>query len=99
MQRRFYRMRDLATTPGRDDTPAREGRYPCAASTIWRWVKRGEFPQPVRLTGGTTAWPADVVEQWEASRGTTPNTAGTVKAATASAAARRTRRGNLCGGA
>ena len=25
-------------------------------STIWRWVKSGRLPKPVKLSGGTTRW-------------------------------------------
>lgn len=81
-------MRDLATVPGRDGDAPREGRYPNNASTIWRWVRRGEFPQPVKLAGGTTAWPVDAIEAWEASKGYAPNIDGTTRAAAVSAARR-----------
>lgn len=86
MQRKFFRLRDLASTA------EREGRYPVAGSTIWRWVQRGEFPRPVKLTGGTTAWPVEAVEQWERERGTVPNNEGASKAAAASVAKRAARR-------
>lgn len=81
MHRKFYRMRDLASTP------AREGRYPANPSTIWRWVQAGKFPQPVKLAGGTTAWPSDAIEQWESERGFKPR-ASILAAAQASQAKR-----------
>ena len=87
MQRRFLRMRDLARVPGREDAP---GRYGVCAATIWRWVQRGEFPTPVKLAAGTTAWPADAVEQWEREKGYTPNSS-TAKATAASLAKRAER--------
>ncbi len=37
---------------------------PVSAATIWRWVKRGEFPQPVQLGPQTTAWPVEAVEKF-----------------------------------
>jgi predicted DNA-binding transcriptional regulator AlpA len=49
MQPRYLRIRDLASTPATDRKPAASGRYPVAPATIWRWVKRGEFPAPVSL--------------------------------------------------
>lgn len=32
-------------------------RYGVGVATIWRWAKcEGEFPQPIRLSKGTTRW-------------------------------------------
>jgi prophage regulatory protein len=25
-------------------------------STVWRWVKSGRLPRPVKLSGGTSRW-------------------------------------------
>lgn len=58
MQPRYIRIRELASTPDRP------GMLPVAAATIWRWVARGEFPQPVKLGPQTTAWPVEAVEQF-----------------------------------
>lgn len=58
MQRKYYRMRELASVPGRD------GMLPVTPATVWRWVAAGSFPQPVRLGPGVTAWPADAVDAW-----------------------------------
>jgi prophage regulatory protein len=55
----YLRMRQLATTPGR------QGRLPLAPSTLWRWTATGQFPKPVPLSPGVSAWPIDVIEQWE----------------------------------
>lgn len=45
-------------------------RYSVTVSTIWRWSKAGTgFPQPVKLTGGTTRWRLDQVEAWEKLQG------------------------------
>ena len=44
-------------------------RYGVTAPTIWRWVKKEPgFPQPVKLSPGTTRWRLDELEAWEASR-------------------------------
>jgi predicted DNA-binding transcriptional regulator AlpA len=61
---RFFRVRELASTP------EHSGRYPISRATLWRWVKRGEFPSPVRLSRGVTAWPVDIIEAWESQRKT-----------------------------
>jgi len=58
MQPRFIRIRELASKPGR------QGLLPVSAATIWRWVKRGEFPPPVQLGPQTTAWPVEAVEKF-----------------------------------
>jgi predicted DNA-binding transcriptional regulator AlpA len=68
MQTRFIRIRELATTPSKADKPGRQGRYPVAPATIWRWVKQGKFPAPVQLGPQTTAWAVDTLDQWDASR-------------------------------
>ena len=39
-----------------------------ARSTIWRWTKAGEFPQPIRLGPGRVGWRADEVGAWIDSR-------------------------------
>lgn len=65
MKQTFIRVRELATTPGRT------GRLPVTPATVWRWVARKEFPAPVRLGPGTTAWRMSDVEEWEAKQRTT----------------------------
>ena len=70
MQPRYLRIRELASTPARDDKPGRQGRYPVAPATIWRWVKLGKFPRPERLGSQTTAWKVELLDAWDAARGT-----------------------------
>ena len=37
---------------------------PVSRSTLWRWVKAGTFPPPVKLSPGVTVWRAsDVFEK------------------------------------
>lgn len=43
-------------------------RYGNHAATIWRWVKNGQFPQPVKLSPGCTRWRLSDVQAWEASK-------------------------------
>ena len=33
-------------------------------SKIWKMVKDGEFPQPIKLTSGTTVWIKEEVDKW-----------------------------------
>lgn len=37
---------------------------PFSKSTLWRRVKAGDFPAPVRLSAGVTAWRAEDVRRW-----------------------------------
>lgn len=37
-------------------------------ATIWREIKAGRLPKPVRLTPGRVGWPEDVIRAWLASR-------------------------------
>ena len=69
MEHKFIRIRQLASTSGRNGVPARQGRLPVSHATIWRWVKLGEFPKPLQLGPQTTAWRLEDVERWEAERG------------------------------
>lgn len=41
-------------------------RYDVSRATIWRWVREGKFPSPVRITKGCTRWKLSDVEAWEA---------------------------------
>jgi prophage regulatory protein len=36
--------------------------------TIWRMVRRGEFPAPARLSPGRIGWSAHAVNAWVAER-------------------------------
>jgi len=60
MSSTFLRLRQLATTP------TRAGRLPISPATLWRWTATGQFPKPVHLSPGVTAWPIEVIERWEA---------------------------------
>ena len=40
-----------------------------SATTLWRRVKRGTFPQPIKLSERVTAWRAEDVHAWMAAQG------------------------------
>lgn len=40
------------------------GLLPFSASTLWRKVKAGEFPKPVKLSVRITAWRAEDIRTW-----------------------------------
>lgn len=41
---------------------------PFSPATLWRKVKTGEFPAPVKLSSRVTAWRAEDVRAWIQSR-------------------------------
>ena len=45
------------------------GRYSVHRATPWRWVERGVFPKPVKLSPGCTRWRESDIQEWEAKRG------------------------------
>ncbi len=43
-------------------------RYEVSRATLWRWVRDGQFPSPVKLSPGCTRWKLADLEAWETSR-------------------------------
>ena len=43
-------------------------RYSVHRVTIWRWVREGKFPSPIKLTAGCSRWRMSDVERHEADR-------------------------------
>jgi prophage regulatory protein len=41
---------------------------PFSSATLWRKVKSGEFPRPVKLSEHITAWRVEDVRDWMQSR-------------------------------
>jgi prophage regulatory protein len=37
-----------------------------ARSTLWKWRRRGAFPEPVVLGPNVIAWPMEAIERWRA---------------------------------
>ena len=37
-------------------------------TTIWRWVRDGFLPKPVKL-GQTSGWPRSVIDKWKVEQG------------------------------
>jgi prophage regulatory protein len=67
-QQLYYREAQLV---GRRETPARgaqPGLLPFSSATLWRMVRAGKFPKPVKLADRVTAWPAADVDAWRQSR-------------------------------
>lgn len=40
-------------------------RYGVNRGTIWRWVRQGLFPTPVKIGPGCTRWPLSEIQKWE----------------------------------
>lgn len=50
--------------------PEVEARTGLSRSTIYEWMKRGEFPQPVKLGARLVAWRENDVTAWLEARET-----------------------------
>ena len=49
----------------------RKGRpplVPVSNATLWRWVKQGKFPAPIKLSDRSTVWKLTEVMSWLNSR-------------------------------
>ncbi len=40
-------------------------RYEITRATVWRWVREGKFPAPVKIGANCTRWRLSDVEKWE----------------------------------
>ncbi|PWJ13804.1 helix-turn-helix transcriptional regulator [Jannaschia seohaensis] len=47
-----------------------EARTGLSRSTLYDWMKRGEFPQPVKLGARMVAWRENDINEWLESRET-----------------------------
>lgn len=57
----FIREAQLVQSPKRPDIPA---PLPFSAPTLWRKVKAGTFPRPIKLSERITAWRVGEVRAW-----------------------------------
>ena len=48
--------------------PAIKEKLGISSSNIWRMVKAGKFPKPIKLSSNCTAWNAIDVEAWAQER-------------------------------
>ena len=44
-------------------------RLEVSRQTIWRWVREGNLPKPIKLGSNCTRWKLSEIEAWEASKG------------------------------
>ncbi len=54
----LIRINELASHKGQ------RGLIPVSPATLWRWVKAGKFPEPIRLSDRVTAWEASTFNAW-----------------------------------
>mgnify|MGYP003387649128 CR=1 FL=1 len=40
------------------------GIVPVSSATLWRMVKTGDFPEPIKLTKRCTAWKVEDIRAW-----------------------------------
>jgi len=57
----FVREAQLVQSPNRPDGTA---PLPFSAPTLWRKVKAGTFPKPIKLSERVTAWNVGAVRAW-----------------------------------
>ena len=63
----YIRESQLVQSPKRPDSPA---PLPFSAPTLWRKVKAGTFPKPVKLSERVTAWNVGTVRAWMTAQAT-----------------------------
>lgn len=63
----FIRESQLVQSPKRPETPA---PLPFSAPTLWRKVKAGTFPKPIKLSQRVTAWNVGTVRAWMTAQAT-----------------------------
>lgn len=44
--------------------PASHGMIGVSKTTLWRWIKDGAFPKPIKLSAGVTVWRMSDIQQW-----------------------------------
>ena len=63
----YIRESQLVQSPKRPGTPA---PLPFSAPTLWRKVKAGTFPKPIKLSERVTAWNVGTVRAWMTAQAT-----------------------------
>lgn len=61
----YVREADLVQSPNRPDSAA---PLPFTAPTLWRKVKAGNFPAPIKLSARVTCWKVGAIRAWMAAQ-------------------------------
>ena len=61
----FIREAQLVQSPKRPQSPV---PLPFSSPTLWRKVKAGTFPKPIKLSERVTCWQVGAVRQWMAAQ-------------------------------
>jgi prophage regulatory protein len=61
----YIRVSTMVQNPKRPNAPA---PLPFSAPTLWRKVKAGTFPKPIKLSERVTAWKVGEVRAWMAAQ-------------------------------
>lgn len=64
----YIRQKQLVGCRATDRRPAQGGIIPFSATTLWRKIKAGEFPEPVKLSENVIAWRVEVIRAWMESK-------------------------------
>ena len=70
MQRSDLKSGELPTTGYVRQAQLIPGVLPFSSPTLWRMVKAGSFPTPVKLSQRVTAWRVEDIRTWMQSRTT-----------------------------
>lgn len=65
-------LREYQLIGDRNNPTANPPLIPIDHSTLWRWVRQGEFPEPIKLGRKVTAWPVHAVLEWMRQKGGMP---------------------------
>lgn len=64
MAKRLNRFGELPATGYVREFHLIPGALPFSTATLWRKVKAGTFPKPVKLSERVTAWRVEDVREW-----------------------------------
>lgn len=62
----YVRQAQLVKDPKK---PGKLAILPFSAATLWRMVKDGKFPSPIKLSARITAWRVEDIRAWMAQQG------------------------------
>jgi hypothetical protein len=65
----YVRQSQLIGPTGKHKADAKPRILPFSSPTLWRMVKAGKFPAPVKLSDRVTAWRVEDIRAWMQTRG------------------------------